>query len=214
MATFTPNFELKQHNINDPIDPVDAFASNFGKVSSLYQDGNVISNGVAVCDRRFTNGTITPVSGEMHFSYFTSARGSLSGGIITKAELRLGGQTGSGLTLARIGLYTVAAGDQALTLVASTANDTAGWTSTFSGVSKNLAAAYTLQVGKRYALGILFTGTTPPSFLKYAGSTDFALNAVPPRICGKLTAQVDLPASLADSALSTTSGGPYITLLP
>ncbi len=214
MATFTPNLELKQHNPNDPIDPVDAFASNFGKISGLYQDGNSISNGISTCDRRFADGTITPISGEIYFSYFTSPRGSLSGGIVSKIELRTGSQIASGVTLARIGLYTVNSGDQALALVASTANETSGWTTTFTGVVKNLSATYTLQVGKRYALGVLFVATTPPSYVRYKCSTDFALNAVPPRLCGKLASQSDLPTNIADNILATTSGGGFVSLLP
>lgn len=214
MSTFTPNLELRQDGPNDPIDPMQAFSYNFGKISSLYGDGHALSSGIAVCDRRFADGNVTTASGEIYFSYFTAYRGSLNGGIVGKVQLRVGSQAGSGLTLAKIGLYTVGSGDQSLALVASTANDTTGWTSTFSGVTKNLSSSYTLQVTNRYAIGVLFIGTTPPNYVRAAGSTDFALNALPPRICGKLTGQSDLPSSVTDGSLSTTGAGPFAILLP
>jgi len=214
MASFTPNLELRQQGPNDPIDPVEAFAANFGKVSTLFMIGSAPSQGVAVCDRRNATGTISHTSGDIHFSYFTSYRGSISGGIVSKVEMRLGPQGATGLTLARVGLYTVNAATQQLTLVASTSNDTTGWSGAYSTVTKNLTGAYTLAVGQRYALGTLFIGTTPTSYTQANGSSDYGLNALPPRLCGKLTGQTDLPSTVNDTSLQTTGAGPFAILLP
>jgi hypothetical protein len=213
--TWTPNLELEQQDTSGTVDP-SVQANNVGKVSLLWGDGNHLSSGVATCGRRNTNGSVTLTSGDLWLSYLTSYRGSLSGGVVTQVQLRITGTAASGLTLARIGLYTVNSGTSALALVASTTSDTTGWTATFGGVTKPLSTGspYTLQVGTRYALGVIFVGTTPPTLLQAVGSSDFALNATSPRLCGKLTGQADLPASVADASISTTGGSPYAILMP
>lgn len=212
-TTYTGNLELFQQDTSGLVDP-SIPAANMGKISGLFDRGNAMSSGVAVCDRKQTNGSTTLASGELWLVYFTAHRGSLSGGVLNNVMVRITGTAASGLTLARIGLYTVNSGNSALTLVASTTSDTTGWTGTFAGVTKALSASYTLSVGTRYAVGVLFVGTTPPTLLQATCSSDFSLNSISPRLCGKLTGQSDLPSSVTDSSLTTTGGAPFAILLP
>lgn len=212
-TTATINGEFTKEDGNEYVDPT-VTGANFEKVSKLYDRGNVLATGVEVCERQFATGTTSPASGELWLSYFTSHRGSASGGVITKIRSYIGGTAGSGLTIGRIGLYTVDSLTGDLTLVASAPNGAATWTGTYTSVDHTLSASYTLSVGARYAVGVVFVGTTPPTLVQMNGSSDWSLNAAPPRLCGKLTSQTDLPSSVTEASIGTTAGAPYAILIP
>lgn len=119
----------------------------------------------------------------------------------TQVACVTGATTSSAITLARIGLYTVAS-DLAVTLVASTANDTA-LTATVSSVrTKALSATYDVIAGQLYALSIIQVATTPGS-LRAARTNQAMSNAAGifwPVLGRSLASQSDLVASAAAGA--------------
>jgi hypothetical protein len=136
----------------------------------------------------------TWVSGEANFSFFTPAYDA------TVSKIRVASATpaGSGLTMARLGLYTVSGNN--VTLVARTANDTTVFTSTFTQYTRffdtagGFPATYNLIRGQRYALGIIVVGSTMPNVYGN-GFTLGSLNALPPRQSAVITGQTDLPST-------------------
>lgn len=207
----TTNGELAKQDGNEQVDPT-VYGNNFDVLSSLYEYGNALAVGTGLAPRHHVTTSVSQASGEIDFIYFTAHRGSISGGTISKVEMFIGDVAAAGLTTARIGLYTVDSTNSNLTLVASTANSTTGWDNQYGSVVKDLSSPYSLEVGRRYAFGVLFVGTTPPKLTGVNGSSDWSLNARPPRLFGKLTSQASLPSTVADSALATIPSGPYAIL--
>jgi hypothetical protein len=105
------------------------------------------------------------------------------------------------ITLARIGLYTVDAAEN-ITLVASTANDTALFKTANTEYAKPLTTPYAVVAGQRYCLGLLVTASGP---VEVIGVTTVAYQPAgyKPRInfASQSTALTDLPASLTVAAM-------------
>ena len=202
----TINLGLSKQDGNELVDPT-VYGGNFEIIAQTFDRGNALSNGVSVVDRVHASGDISPASGDVVLIYFTNYRD-----IIAKdVEVRVGNNAASGLTLARIGIYEVSPINSDLTLIASTANSTTGFNQ-YSEVQRPLSSTVQLDIGKRYAVGVIFVGTTPPSVVKAACSSDYGLNGKPPRLCGKLTGQTDLPSTITDSSLSSTGEGVFVTI--
>lgn len=152
-------------------------------------------------DLAVTSGTAT-VSQLVKLSYFTAYK--------TETITKLASVTGSTAaaatpTLCRMGLYSVAANGD-LTLVASTANDTALWAATNTVYEKAISspASYNVLKGKRYAFATLIvTGAAAPSMA--ASTQAVGVVGIAPRQQGQLSGQSDLPASI--SAGSVQNGG-------
>jgi hypothetical protein len=139
-------------------------------------------------------------TGNIRLAYFTAARTELFTTVRSIVQ-----SAAVGTTLARFGLYEVAA-DGALTLVASTPNDTNLWSTTALG-SKALSVPYKVKKLQRYAWGILWIGppgTTPPGMAAQT-SLNAAELARAPRKSGLLGGQTDLPANIAAVAVGDTS---------
>jgi hypothetical protein len=135
-----------------------------------------------------------PASGTLHLTYFTARKTET----ITKVETHVSGGAASGLTLARIGIYQVAA-NGGLTLVASTPNDVTLWAATNTPYQKTFSVPWAKLAGQRYASGILGVGTTLP--ILECIPVRFQASGFAPRVQGEIAA-ADLPASVADAALS------------
>lgn len=149
----------------------------------------------------------TPGSGVEHFTYFAATRA------VTVSTIRF--QTGSAAaatsTLARVGLYTVAA-DGALTLVASCTNKTT-FAGTFATQACTLTTSYALVSGQKYAVGLLQVATTPASVL--GAWVNAAFMGAAPMLAGTKGSQTDLLASVAAGALPGAHQFPvYYELLP
>jgi hypothetical protein len=119
-------------------------------------------------------------------------------------------------TLARIGIYSVAPNGD-LTLVGSTANDTALFAAAFTLYQKPLTTPFVKVAGQRYAVGpVVVSAAAMPSLLggvyPQSGVTD-ALLAVAPRITGAISA-TDLPASILGTSIVATRRHGYAELLP
>lgn len=161
-----------------------------------------ITGGEVIRPRSSINDTLTIQSGTMLLSYWTA----ISSGSASTISTLVGGTAASGLTLARIGVYSVDSSDN-LTLLASTGNIAgSAWLSTYTLFSASLTSTFTRTVGSRYAVGFLAVGTTPPS-LYAAGNTAFSASFNPIEY-GAASPLSDLPSSLTSSGLYGNWGGP------
>jgi len=105
---------------------------------------------------------------------------------------------GSGLTLARMGLYTF--DETTATLVARTANDTTLFNAANTSYTRSFdttggyPANYTLTAGTRYGVGVFSAGTSLPSYsLK---TLHYATGNLTPRMAAVSTSASDLPTSI------------------
>lgn len=154
--------------------------------------------------------SVSPTSGTMDFAYFT-ARAS---GPRTNLRQYTSTSGASGLTLAKLGLYSVAANGD-LTLIAATGNETGLFGSSGTAYSPAMLTSPTLVAGERYAIGSLFIGTTMGNRVGMA----FPSSAIPAafgpvnRPTARLSGQTDLPASVAYGSLVNTTGVIYAEVL-
>lgn len=216
MSSRTKALELQMDQTTDFLD-VSVLAANFNKIAAFLVDrANMLSSGQTVCDRRSAQGSITPASGEMWLSYFTGYLGTVSNlSRSTQVRTWVTGTVAAGLTLAKIGLYTISSVDQSGTLVASTANSSGSFApGTNQPVTLPWQATIDLALNQRYALAALFVGTTPPTLVQAQGAALSSLNSLSPRTHGKLTGQTDLPSTFTEASLSSVAGGPFGHIMP
>lgn len=155
---------------------------------------SLLASGEEAVPRIMMTSEDRPASGTLHLTYFTARKTET----VTKVQTNVSSGAAAGLTLARIGIYSVAA-NGGLTLVASTPSDTAMWTATFTPYQKTFSVAWAKLAGQRYAVGILGVGTTMP--ILECIPVRFQASGFAPRIQGEIAA-ADLPGSVADAALS------------
>jgi hypothetical protein len=105
---------------------------------------------------------------------------------------------GSGLTLSRVGIYTVD-GSGNLTLAVSSADvHASAFGSGGTAYTVALASSYQMVRGTRYALAVINVGTTPPTFFCENSAVIYSLS---PRMSGAVSGQTDLPASIAVASI-------------
>ncbi len=147
------------------------------------------------------NGGGSTTSGALRLTFFTpqytKTVDAFKTGCVTAG-------VGNTPTVCRMGLYTVdSAGN--ITLVASTPNDTALFSSTWN--VKALSASYKILKGHRYATGTLYVGTggTAPAMQGAAttAGTAFGTNN-DTRLNGSVSGQTDLPGTVAYSSVANT----------
>lgn len=157
------------------------------------------------------NLTMTLTSGTVYFSFFTPTV-SLTVSSITMFS----GTTtaASGLTLARMGLYTF--DETTATLVARTASDTTLFGAVSTAYQRSFStaggypASYQITVGTRYGIGIIFVGTTTPAGVARTNSP--AVHTQTPRTAANLGSQSDLPATASASSFGIQQGMPFARL--
>jgi hypothetical protein len=159
--------------------------------------------------REITSTGATQTAGTLRLTYFTAERTET----ITKVRTCSGSTAAIGTTLARVGIYEVAANGD-LTLVASSANDTALWSAASTRYSKTLTAPFVKKWNQRYAVGTLVVGATTAPNLQGQTNLLAAECAEPPRLCGSVTAQTDLPATVTAASISDTTIQVYAALAP
>jgi hypothetical protein len=147
-------------------------------------------------------------SGTIFFVYFTPSV-SFTVSSITMVS---GSTAAAGLTLARMGIYTM--DETTATLVARTASDTTLFTTTSTAYTRSLAtaggfpASYTLDAGSRYAVAVISVGTTAPL---YSGRLmNAGISALSPRVNSSLASQSDLVGST--TTFSGAQGQPWARL--
>jgi hypothetical protein len=140
-------------------------------------------------------------TGTQRWVYFTPFRSMTVSNITTCTTT-----SGSGLTVSRLGLYTVDAATGDVTLVASTANDTSLLTTSQTLYTKSLTVPYSIVAGTQYAVGVLCVGTVVPGLASgsAAGSLVGLFSALP-RLAGYLAGQSDLATSAAASGMGTVN---------
>jgi hypothetical protein len=133
----------------------------------------------------------------------------------TKITMVTGGTGSSGLTLARMGIYS-AATDGSLTLMAQTASDTTLFASTWSDnvrslvASGSLPASVQMLAGRRYALAYIQVGTTPG---RVAGAS-INNQTGNPVISRGIDGNADLPATIAVAGMYVNGFSSYSNARP
>lgn len=167
-----------------------------------------LSSGESTIPRRnVTGGAATLSAGQCRLTYFTAERTETINSIRTAT----GTQVQAGATLCRLGVYEVADNGD-LTLVASTANDTVLWSVASQVYGKNFTAPFLKRKRQRYAVAALVVGaTTPPNVM---GQTTLLgpEAAQPPRLCGTVSGQTDLPATITAANVGETTIQVYAAL--
>lgn len=156
---------------------------------------NLLTTGEELAPRQLVTAEDRPVSGTLYLSYFTARKTET----ITKLQVGTSGTAATGTTLARVGIYTPSAGT--LSLTASSTNDVALWSATYTAYQKTLSASWSKTAGTRYAMAWLFVGTGGPTLECIPVRYQHADQA--PRIQGELASQTDLPASIPEANLAT-----------
>lgn len=180
-----------------------------------------LTTGETTCDRRLMAvAGAAMVSQRLWLSYFRARK--------TEAITSLRTITGNvamagGATLARLGVYEVNTTTNDLTLVASTASDTALWAATNTAYDKALSATWTKNIGTRYAIGLLAVSAgalaTFHGVTGWTGSTAARTEvASQERVVASLSTQADLPASITDASLDAASAAAvplvYVRMIP
>ncbi len=153
---------------------------------------------------------LTLVSGQISFAFFTPLF-SLTVSQIAMATMST---AASGLTLARMGLYTF--DESTATLVARTASDTGLFATTRTHFTRSLdssggfSATYTLHAGVRYGVGVICIGTTMPII---SGATPpFETASLSPRLSSTRGSQTDLAGTISAGVMGTSSSLMYARL--
>jgi hypothetical protein len=178
---------------------------NYFQITNLLAYEHQPTDGIDTISRSVrafgSNGT---TSGAIFLTYFTPLRTVT----VSEITMRTASPAASGLTLARMGLYSVDPNGDA-TLVARTASDTTLFAATFTTYTRSFSTAdsfpatYTLAAGQRYASAFVTTGTTMPALVSVPGNG--AINALPPRAGGGITSQTDLLTTYTDSSVVTSA---------
>lgn len=165
-------------------------------VSQVTGYPDVLDSGEAAMRRDQGMGGVGIEDGAMHLTYFTATKTETIAAVITAVVETAAANN----TVARIGIYSVGA-DGALTgLLASTANLTSLWGSTYQNVTRALQASFNKVAGTRYAIGFLRVGGTGPALAGLFPSA--SIGRLNPRMNGIVFGLSDLPASVVAGSVN------------
>lgn len=183
--------------------------------SGISLDSRYASNFLTTGDETFSrdilaNTAAVMTSQQMRLVYFIArtTETSTQGRVIT-------GNTAAAATptLCRFGVYSIAANGDG-TLVASCANDTALFATTFTVYTRSWSVSFAKTAGQRYAFAILVvTGAATPTF-SGASTANTAELFQAPILCSGLAAQSDLPSTFTAGSVASTNSRPYGVVLP
>lgn len=185
-----------------------------GGTDDLYDPADISSTVIEPFNHLFIATSLTMTSQRAYLMPFR-ARATRT---ISNLFSRSGGTAASGLSLARMGLYTVDSSTNVATLVARTASDTTLWASTFTTYARALAtaggypASYAVTRGSWYAFGVIAVGTTMPGLRctvasQYPSAATTRLRVAPGNF---QSSQADLWTSVDIDSLSADSSGVYV----
>lgn len=170
-----------------------------------------LTSGESTISRRdVTTSGVSTGNQSLRLTYFTAKKTE----VVTQVKVPSGGTAaGATPTLCRVGIYEADASGN-LTLVASTASDTALFAASSTVYTKAFTASFTKKRGTRYAVGILVvTGATAPT-LSGHNILLSATAASAPRLGGLVSAQSDLPSSVSVGSIGDQANLAYVELLP
>lgn len=159
--------------------------------------------------RQVSASNVSSSSGLCRWTYFTARKSET----ITQVRVPTGSTAAAGATICRIGIYTID-GSGNLTLAASTANDTALWAAAGTAYTKSLSASFSKVRGTRYAVGLIFVGTTAPTFCGINSGMLVSESGLAPRLAAYTGSLSDLPSSMLFSNTADTTTQSYSVLLP
>lgn len=159
-----------------------------------------------------SNSQTTNVDGTLYLTYFTP----LVNLTVSQISMQSGATSlSSGLTLARMALYTAVANGDA-TLVARTASDTTLFDTTNEVETRAFATAggypatYDLVAGTRYAVGVLQVGTTPGRIA--ASLMPIGAAVIAPIVAAIKTGQSDIAGNVTSVATPIVQATPWARL--
>jgi hypothetical protein len=156
-------------------------------------------------DRALAQASAALVNGTVQLTYLTAPVDLTIGKLFAIVR----GTAAVTPTLARLGLYTVAANGD-LTLVARTASDTALFNATFTLFERSLSttggypATYALTAGSVYAVAQIVVGAATLPAL-YSANVPGVAATWDPVLCQTRTGQTDLPTSMTAASLAGAS---------
>lgn len=175
--------------------------------------GSPLASGEATFDRRFSAAlSAASVSGVLELTYFVATKTET----INTLALYCAGIIAGTPTLIRYGVYSVASNGD-LTLVASTASDTALFAVASTRYPKALSAPWSKVAGTLYAVGELVLATTVPSVYGMTTGASNVLSdifALEPRLSGSRNGQTDLPSSITSGNVVQSRKAPYVEMIP
>lgn len=150
-------------------------------------------------------------SGTLRLTYFKARKTERIGSI----GALTGAATASGITLSRVGLWSVGAdGTSLAAMIASTANDTTLFATANADIPPKAFTTPGLVVaGRWYAIGALQVASATSS-LYGPVSPPTALLGRAARNSGAITGLTDLPSTAAAGSVTTSGFSPYFELLP
>jgi len=187
------------------VSPVSTPTQNSSRAGKTYMEANAVSVCEETIPRLVSGGTLTLTTGVARFSAFT-ARSSLIVNNITYVQA---GTAAAGLTTNRVALYSVdtfgnitfiqSGGPGGATVTASTT------------VVVPLLGPVTLIPGARYAIGILYAGTTLGMVYGQAGGSFLSVRIMDiPWSAAELAATDLTAAALASATYGTLTGRPAV----
>ncbi len=172
--------------------------------------GSWLDSGEEPYNRLLVNSSSTLATQNLRLTYFTARKTETITQLRTATTTTAAGATP---TIVRMGVYSVDASGN-LTLVASTANDTSLLAAASTVYTKTLSVFWNKVAGNRYAIGILVvTAATAPTILGNALMNGAEMGRSP-RICGVVSGQADLPASVVAASVADNANAPYISMVP
>jgi hypothetical protein len=188
-------------DITSGILPDAQLSSNVVTAAALHARFSMPTTAVETIPRA-TVGFLTATSGNALYSFFTP----LTTVTVSQITMLSGGTAASGLTLARMGLFTYDESTGTATLVARCASDTTLFANTRTAYTRSFATAgsfpssYQLVAGSRYGIALLCVGTTMPTIQGNSGLAE--MSALTPRLTAIRTSQSDLSTGTATNSQS------------
>lgn len=174
--------------------------------------GNLVDGGEETFPRDQTSSvTIAATSGLLRLTYFTARKTEPVNNLRAIAGSTAAGATP---TLARLGLYSIAANESGTLVCATDAADLTLFAVANTAYTRVTTTTGQKVAGQRYAFATLIvTAAATPTLAGHAfgASTDAG---VAPRLVGQITGQVDLPASFVIGSITASGHRPYGVVMP
>lgn len=161
----------------------------------------------------WTSSAVPCTSQRLQLTYFTAKNTETITSVTAYSGSTAAGATP---TVCQYAIYSVDSSTENLTLLASTANDTALFASTNTAYLKTLDTPFSKVSGSRYAVAVLVvTAAATPTFVGQVPSGITPVNtrfADKPRLAGYLASQTSIPSSVTNASLTASAIRPAFYL--